>query len=125
MAVGIALENWSYSAMSLMSGRFSDHNSISANAVMYQLWSVVWAFYWGWGLALQVACLAVLLLPARRLGQHRMPLPTQSPSGLPRTPKPRRFRVRFPPFREGTDRPPLGRRASAGGAACDVPFSGP
>eukprot|EP00938_MAST-03A_sp_MAST-3A-sp1_P007280 g7280.t1 len=54
MCIGICLENWGYSFMTLMTGRMHDKANVATHSVFYQLWFVLFSFYWGWGLALQV-----------------------------------------------------------------------
>lgn len=53
MVVGIALEQWGYEVITLLSGRLCGHAIVSTNAIFYNIWMIMWSFYWGFGLALQ------------------------------------------------------------------------
>jgi len=53
MTIGSAVENWGYQLITFSSGRLGSAD-VAAMSVLYNIWGVLWAFYWGWGLALQV-----------------------------------------------------------------------
>mmetsp|Transcript_12627 Transcript_12627/g.22502 ORF Transcript_12627/g.22502 Transcript_12627/m.22502 type:complete len:542 (-) Transcript_12627:39-1664(-) len=53
MAVGIVLENSGLQLISFSTGHIGEAN-IAGHAILSSLWGVLWAFYWGYGLALQV-----------------------------------------------------------------------
>ena len=56
MLVGICMENWGYQVITFISGR---NGTAAPMAIMYNIWGILWALYWGWGLALQI-----------RIGKH-------------------------------------------------------
>ena len=53
MAIGIVLENSGLQLISFATGHIGQDN-IAAHAVLSSLWGILWAAYWGMGLALQV-----------------------------------------------------------------------
>jgi MATE family multidrug resistance protein len=53
MTIGGAFENWGFQVVTFASGRLGT-DAAAAMQVMYAVWGILWAFYWGWGLALQV-----------------------------------------------------------------------
>jgi len=58
MAIGMIFENSGYQLITFATGRIGTEETrealIAANAILGSLWGVLWALYWGAGLALQV-----------------------------------------------------------------------
>ncbi|ETO19927.1 hypothetical protein RFI_17293, partial [Reticulomyxa filosa] len=48
-----ASQNWAYQFVSLQSGRLAEHD-VASISVAYNLFGVLWSFYWGFGLAVIV-----------------------------------------------------------------------
>mmetsp|Transcript_6537 Transcript_6537/g.10162 ORF Transcript_6537/g.10162 Transcript_6537/m.10162 type:complete len:289 (+) Transcript_6537:870-1736(+) len=53
MAIGIVMENSGLQLITFSTGHIGTDN-IAAHAILSSLWGILWAFYWGCGLALQV-----------------------------------------------------------------------
>ncbi len=53
MTIGNALQNWGFQVITIASGRLATID-IAAMSICYSIYGILWAFYWGWGLALQV-----------------------------------------------------------------------
>ena len=48
MTIGSAIENWGYQVITFASARL-DTNDVAAMSILYSIWGILWAFYWGWG----------------------------------------------------------------------------
>lgn len=53
LSLGVFLENGGWQVLTLATGRLGEVN-VSAMSILYSTWGILWAFYWGFGLALQV-----------------------------------------------------------------------
>lgn len=53
MTIGNCVEDWGYQVLAYLSGSLGP-TDVAAISVMFSTWGILWAFYWGWGLALQV-----------------------------------------------------------------------
>jgi len=53
LSLGVFLENGGWQVVTLGTGRLGDVN-VAAMSILYMTWGILWAFYWGFGLALQV-----------------------------------------------------------------------
>lgn len=53
MTIGNCMNNWGFQIITFISGRLAQAD-VAVMAICYNIWGILWAFYWGWGLALQV-----------------------------------------------------------------------
>ena len=58
MAIGYCVEDWGVQLLSFVSGELGPLE-VATISIQFNIWGVLWAFYWGWGLGLQI-----------RLGRH-------------------------------------------------------
>ena len=54
MTIGNCVEDWGYQILAYLSGSLGP-TDVAAISIMFNTWGILWAFYWGWGLALQGA----------------------------------------------------------------------